>query len=85
MQKIILYSKLNQRRLNNMPKRKNNRYDDYINKRTWLTDTTETAEDRVETAREVKKLDRAMNWASRSSAGLQGRAGKAVNKVYKTY
>jgi hypothetical protein len=61
------------------------RNEDYQNRRSWLIDTTETAADRVETKREVKKLDRAMNWASRSSAGLQGKAGKSVNVVYKTY
>ncbi len=65
--------------------RRMTRNEDYQNRRSWLIDTTETAADRVETKREVKKLDRAMNWASRSSAGLQGKAGKLVNKVYKTY
>ena len=65
--------------------RRMTRNEDYQNRRSWLIDTTETAEDRKETKRGVKKLDNAMNWASRSSAGLQGKAGKAVNVVYKTY
>jgi hypothetical protein len=61
------------------------RYDDYMNRRSWMVDTAETAKDKKKLPGELKKLDKAMNWASRSSAGLQGAAGKAVNKIYKTY
>jgi hypothetical protein len=64
------------------------RYNDYIDKRTWWIETTETAEDAKQTKREVAKLDKTMNWASRSpqrnSAGsTAGQPGsKFINKLY---
>jgi len=65
------------------------RYNDYIDKKTWWIETTETAEDRKETKREVAKLDKTIDWASRSpkrtSAGSTvGQPGaKFINKLYK--
>ena len=61
------------------------RYDDYMNRRSFMVDTAETPKDKKNLPKDVKKLDKAVNWASRSSAGLQGKAGKAVAKLYKTY
>ena len=61
------------------------RYDDYMNRRSWMVDTAETPQQKKALPKELSKLDKAVNWASRSSAGLQGKAGKAVAKLYKTY
>jgi hypothetical protein len=61
------------------------RYNDYIDKRTWWIETTETARDRKQTKREVDKLDKTMNWASRSSGGLAKAGGRFVGKIWKEY
>ena len=62
-----------------------NRYNDYVNKRTWLIDTSETSADRKETNREVAKLDKTMSWASRSSGGIAKAGGRFVGKIWKEY
>lgn len=62
------------------------RYRDYENRRSWLIDTAETPQDRAETKREVSKLDKTMNWASRSartSGGITGNNTGRVTKVYR--
>lgn len=65
-----------------------NRYDDYMNKRSWLVDTAETAQDKKALPGQLKKLDKAISWASRSprtqggiSNGTPG--AKNVTPVYR--
>jgi hypothetical protein len=43
-----------------------NRYDDYMNRRSYLVDTAETPKDKKALKNDLKKLDKAMNFASRS-------------------
>jgi hypothetical protein len=45
------------------------RMDDFANRRSWLVDTAETKEDQRKLKDELKKLDRAQSWASRTSRG----------------
>lgn len=45
------------------------RMDDFANRRSWLIDTAETQEDQRKLKGELKKLDRAQSWASRTSGG----------------
>lgn len=42
------------------------RYDDYMNKRSWMVDTAETPGQKKALPKQVKKLDKTVNWASRS-------------------
>ena len=64
-----------------------NRYDDYMNRRSWLVDTAETSQDKKALPGQIKKLDQAMNWASRSPRTQPGvnkgtPGAKNVNPLY---
>ena len=48
---------------------KNSRMEDFANRRAWLVDTAETKEDQRKLKEELKKLNKAQSWASRTSMG----------------
>ena len=59
-----------------------------MNKRSWLIDTAETKEDKKNLPKDLKNLDSAINWASRSPRKTGGTVkntpGAAnVNKLYR--
>jgi hypothetical protein len=64
------------------------RYDDYMNRRSWMVDTAETPKNKKNLPNDLNKLDKAVNWASRSPRTTAGTttgtpAAKNVNKLYR--
>jgi hypothetical protein len=64
------------------------RYDDYMNRRSWLVDTAETKKQQKALPGQLAKLDKTMNNASRSPRTTSGTttgtpAAKNVTKLYR--
>ena len=66
------------------------RYDDYMNRRSWMVDTAETPKDKKKLKGDLNKLDKTMDFASRSpriatmqSSSEAARQDKALKDLMK--